>query len=381
MKIVIGLAAVVPILGIATVQLSPNKNTPQKLEHISASDARAITGGVAADITYPAANNTAQTYDNLRFAADITSAFIGEPTYVSIWADSTKVGSETMNFNAITPQELDRRTMWPFPGNRDAQFKYYAEGQYFEADGDSTRLDQRLHSSVKLRAIHFWNVRQGASNPSVSSGFHAARVDASDPSRTATSPNIDGVFGQCGGNDKTQFRGDGTTNYTPTYDPPGAYNCSDLGAIVTNLCSVPQICGSANYASCPQLLSCLNDLAGAAIARDSTTGYIAAHVFNVESTLCGELGRSFGISAGGVSRSIAIMHAGLGSDAAGYTKTLAHELTHDVLGHCQENDGCSAADCVSGDSSENLMCSNGPGRDLTTDQCNDIKTFRWTDRN
>jgi hypothetical protein len=345
--------------------------------------------GISVDFTYPAANNTYQTYDNLLFEGDVASVLTEEPTYISIWADGTKVGSETYDFDAIGEiQQFSQRVNWPFPGNRDAQFRFYYDGQYYEADGDSLRTDMRLHASVKLRSIHFWNVHHFGTNPTVSSGFHAARVDAATTSRSKTSSNIDGVFGQCGGTDRTQFRGDGTTTLTPSYNPPGAYDCSDLGPLVDDLCPA-DICATNNYSGCTPLLNCLAEFAAAAIDRDDSTGYIAAHVFNVETTLCGELGRSVSFDDNnGVTRSFAILDAGLAGDADDYTKVLAHELMHDVVGHCDDDDsnlmtdGCDETECVSStDSIRNLMCGGGQGRDLTTAQCTILKDFRWDDRN
>jgi hypothetical protein len=381
-RLVVGCAGPLALLTACHVTPDP---TPSRSRPLTDHEAAAVSGGVSVDITYPAANNSYQTFDNLRFTANVISDFNTEPTYVSIWADGTKVGSETMNFVGNETKVLDRRTNWPFPGNHDAQLKFYYDGQYYAADGDSLRTDQRLHASVKVRPIRFWTVRQGASLPSISSSFYAARVDATDTSRDKTSDNIDGIFGQCSGNDRTQFRGVGAADLTPSYDPPGAYDCSDLGAVVTNLCDPVQVCGNGNVLSCVALTSCLNAFAATAVSYDDNAGYISAHIFNVDSTPCGEHGRNVPFSAPSGTRSLALMDAGLAGNVANYTKVLAHELMHDAaLGHCNDgaNPGCAATECVSGSASvRNLMCTSGAGRVLTSDQCTLVKTFRWSDRN
>ncbi len=381
-RIAVGCAGTLALLAACHDSQPSARLAPQPL---SPSEAAAVVGGVSVDITYPA-NNTAQTYDNLRFTANVTSLINDDPSYVSLWADATKVGSTTMNFTGSETRVLDQRVSWPFPGNFDAQFKYFYDDQYWEAEDDSFRSDQRVHSSVKVRPIHFWNVRQGSALPAVSSSFHAARVDSTDVARDNLANNIDGIFAQCGGNDRTQFRGNGTSNLTPSYDPPGTYNCSDLGELVTNECSIPAVCGQNNVGSCAPLLSCLEALASAAVDFDDDAGYISAHVFNVESTLCGELGRNITLTAGGVSRSFAIVSAGMAGNATNYTKLVAHELTHDTILHCNEDGGagagCVPADCSSASASvRNLMCTFGAGRVLTAAQCDMVKNFRWSDRN
>ena len=355
---------------------------------LTTEEAQAVTGGVSVDIIYPA-NNSSQTYDNLRFQANIESGFHGTPTYVSLWADSTKIGSETMNFVGQETRSWNERFNWPFPGNRDAQYKYFFNDQYFEAAGDSSRTNVRLHPSVKLYGIHFWNVQDKSSTPNVSTSYTGARVDATSTSRSKLANNIDGIFGQCGGTDKTQFRHNGTTVLDPTYNPGAGRDCSDLGEIVALECVGDDVCSdNGSVLNCTELANCLNEYASAANDFDISRGYNSAHVFHVESTPCGSLGLNITwVGTDGVSRSMSLLDAGLAGNAETYTRVLAHELMHDAaLGHCNQNGGagtgCTPSDCNSSSSSvRNLMCSSGTGRDLTPEQCNLVQNFRWDDRN
>lgn len=363
---------------------------------LSLEEAREIKGGLSVDITYPAANNASQGYDNLKFTADVQSNFTTQPTYVSLWADNSKIAGFTMQFAGDETQTIDTRSRWPLGGNHDARFKLYYDGQYYEADGDSLRTDQRIASDVRVHGIRFWNVHHKGASPSLSSSFVTERVDASNVDRAKTAANIDGIFGQCAQNGRVQFRGTGVTTAVPGYDPGAGYSCADLQPLVAHFCPVDdegnsEVCpeeGSPSYGGCPQIAGCLQALGTIADGWDASVGYTSAHVFHVVSTPCGELGRTFTYtSAGSGTRTLQMVAVSAGGDAQLYTKTLAHELMHEAkYGHCNQDDhgpiGCEEIDCTANPATEeNLMCSSGLGRDLTTAQCDLAKGFRWTDLN
>ncbi len=356
-------------------------------------EAAAVKGGVSVDIVYPFHDNHSEPYDNIRFHAEVESGFTSDPTYVSLWADSTKIASETMQFVGGETKLWNERHAWPLNGYRDAQFKYYLDGQYYEAAGDSSRTNVRVHPDTHVHGIHFWNLSHKGVSSNVSSAFTAARVDATSIGRSLTNSNIDGVFAQCP--TKVQFRGSGTSSLQLTHDPGPGLNCMDLNAVRQEHCPTITFCDDDDpenpYAleDCQAVVDCLWGYVLAADTFDMSRGYTSAHIFHVQSTPCADPARNVWFNTTLGSRSLALIAAlNTPADAQHYTTVLAHELMHDTgAGHCNDppglsNPGCEPEDCNTNISfSRNLMCSSGNGRDLSPVQCDRIEDFRWTNRN
>lgn len=330
-----------------------------------------VRGGVSADITYPGANST-QSYDNLRFTADITSGAGGSAT-IGVFAGATKVGYQ----DVALPGTWDARTQWPLPGVHTARFKFLYDGDWLDAEGDAVRNNVGVHPSVNVYGIRARNLDAGANSTNVSSLYMSERVDSlAAAAPTSTSNTIDGVFGQCGGTDRTQWR------LIDTVKIASSEACSDLDAL-TAACGEPFLCSKGNWSACPALLDCLNTVY---FPEASKTNDV--YVFHVEDVMCGAHGVSIQFQPpAGTKRTMVLIEAGLAGNPTNYTKTLAHELGHEFsFGHCDDTDPgtvkCDPDDCTSGNSSENLMCSSGPGRSLTPLQCTGYAAgLRWTDIN
>jgi hypothetical protein len=337
---------------------------------LAADEMEQIRGGIYADISFPASNST-QTYDNLRFTASISGAS-GDAT-IAVFAGATKVGAQVVT----VPSTWDGRTTWPMPGGQTAQFKFASGGDFFDAEGDSTRTNLGLHSSVNVYGIRARNLSAGLNSTSVPDSFMRDRVDAvgaATPTKTANT--LDGIYGDCGGTNKTQWRLVDTTSITVSAA------CSDLGAVAAG-CGAPFSCSLENWAQCPALVDCLTTyyIPEAALSND-------VYVFNVDGVMCGALGVNILFQPPGQSfRTMVLMNAGLVSNPTNYTGTLAHELGHEFsFGHCDDGNPaatrCEPSDCAVSGPARNLMCTSGQGRTVNAAQCTGYTAgLRWTDRN
>jgi hypothetical protein len=307
---------------------------------------------------------------------------LGETSYaVLVYTGSTKVGQQTVSMPAPGyTGTFDRRTRWPANGYYPAQFKYSYENELYDADGDSARTGVRINPSVHLYKVRFHNLSAGADSTSVSASVNEARVDyATATQATKTSSVIDGVYGDCGGTDLTQWRYDGTVTTGVSA------NCSDLLA-VTNACPPAFECEEFNVSSCEDLEDCLEEYATVVCSAKTL-----AHVFYVEEGPCGNVGTTVTISScgDGVPRNFFLLEEGVASSSTTHTTVLAHEFGHAFGdGHCNEDgeqaDWCDPGDCTAGTSSENLMCSSGPGRVLNATQCDELENtlpLRFADQN
>lgn len=360
----------VPGVGVLVAASCVSQEGEPSPRALRADEMEQIRGGISADISFPASNST-QTYDNLRFTASIGGAS-GDAT-IAVFAGATKAGAQVVTVPAI----WDGRTNWPMPGGKTAQFKFASGGDFFDAEGDSTRTNVGLHSSINVYGIRARNLSAGVNSTSVSDAFMRDRVDAVGAATpTKTSNTIDGIFGDCGGSSKTQWRLVDTTTIA------ASAACSDLGAVAAG-CGAPFSCSLENWAQCPALVNCLNTyyFPEAASSND-------VYVFHVDSVMCGVLGVNIQFQPPGQNmRTMVLMSAGLAGNPANYTGTLAHELGHEFsFGHC--NDGnpattkCDASDCAVSGAARNLMCSSGQGRTVNADQCTGYTAgLRWTDRN
>lgn len=198
-----------------------------------------VVGGAYVDINWPAAHPWRQSYDNLRFDADVDSSpGSTNSTPIYTFADNTKLALTTVSTPAPSYEgRLHRRYLWPVDGYFDATFKYIYGGQLYVAD---SLKDQALHPDVHIYTVQFHNLSAGSQSTSVSSSFLSDRVDrmtAGIPS--ATSSTIDGIYGDCGdcgGLDKTQWRLDSVDTVSVSA------SCSDLNA--TRLAASTSACNT-----------------------------------------------------------------------------------------------------------------------------------------
>lgn len=317
-----------------------------------------LRGGVEANVTFPSQGNWYQSFDNLRFSANVTNAY-GTPTAsLLIAADNSKVGSATVstpspNFTGT----LNTRTIWPFPGKFDMQIQYVdPDGNAIAATGDSLRLDQYLHPDVKVHTIKFWNSTDPSG--SVTSIWSTAlmaivdRITAAIPD--STSNTIDGIYAaSCPTTTKTQWRyaGLGTINFQA--------NCS-------NIALTQQSTGSC----LPQV--CINEVWNR-IGNDPAN----VHVVVVDNIGCGWAGLH-GVDPQG--RYMILVEDDAFANEEFITALLAHELGHTYVGG--HSDNTPGSNCTNGSRmNRNVMCSN-VGRLMTATQCESARTStRYQDRN
>lgn len=331
---------------------------------LSQAELEAVQGGAAANITFPSSNSL-HSFDNVRFTASVNSVSPSSDVTIGVFAGATKVGEQTLDL----PGTWDRRTRWPIPGGHSGQFKVLVDGEWFDASGDSLRTNVSVHPDVHVYGVRLIAVNAGVNSTTVNP-LMRERIDATAPSTpTATANTIDGIYGQCGGVDKTQWRHINSQTITTTAA------CSDLAAITDNCPAAT--CSMQAWKQCPPLMDCLRDVYGDK-ALESTDVY----VFHVKSVPCHKAGQNVGMDTSPM-RNFILMRADSETDPADYTELLAHELGHGFHPqHCQSNNPaaikCSPLDCPG-----NVMCETVGGRSLTADQCLAYTTheFGWADRN
>jgi hypothetical protein len=351
--------------GLAAASGCLSQPAERRVRELDPDEMAEIEGGVAANITFPSSNSM-QTFDNLRFTASVQAGSPTNDVTVGVFAGATKVGEQTLDL----PGTWDRRTRWPLPGGHSAQFKVIVDGEWFDASGDSLRTNVSLHPSVHVYGVRLRGLNAGINstpiNPLVSE-----QIDATAPATpTSTSNTIDGIYGQCGGSNKVQWRHIDSQTITTTAA------CSDLGAL-TDACP-PATCDVQDWNQCPALMACLNNVY-LPEAMESTDAY----VFHVKSVPCHKEGQNVGFNPPGSDplRSFVLLDADNVTDPTFYTALLAHELGHAFsAAHCDSNnpdDQCSPTDCPG-----NLMCELVGGRSLTAGQCLGYTGgLHWTDRN
>jgi hypothetical protein len=314
-----------------------------------------IKGGVQADVVWPPGAPWGQSYDNLRFQANVISAFGQASTSLFVFADETKVASPIVSTPAPGfSGQMHTRTRWPFPGQRTMSIRFVdSGGNLVNAAGNSTLAAQYLLDTVKVHTIKFWN----SSDPSGAStnlweGALRAVVDRLEPAIPNSSSNtIDGLYASsCPVSTKTQWRyaGLGNINFTNT--------CSNIALLQSPGACIPQVC---------------LDEVWNAIQNDPNN----VHVVIVDNIGCGWAGLHW--SSNG--KYMILVEDNSFSNEEFATALLGHELGHTYVGgHVN-----SAADAC-GDPTRftrNMMCSN-TGRLMTATQCENARVSnRYVDRN
>lgn len=343
--------------------LSPAE--PRLGRALSETEMEVVQGGVAANITAPSSGSVS-TFDNIRFTASMSSTGATSGVFVGLFAGATKVSEQTMNL----PGTWDRRARWPFPGAHSGQFKFLVDDEWFDASGDSLRTNVKLAPNVHVYGVRLRSLNAGVNSTTISS-LAAERIDATSPaSQTSASNTIDGIYGQCGGSNITQWRhiNSGSINSTAA--------CSDLSAL-TDACPVAT-CSAQQWELCPPLMDCLHDVFYSEAVQTTD-----AYVFHVKSVPCGKSGQNLALfpPGNGPRRSFVLLDADIETNPTTYTALLAHELGHDFnAAHCNgpnPDDQCAPSDCPG-----NVMCDPVGGRALTSGQCAAYAAgLRWTDLN
>jgi len=196
-------AGVMKVLAAADSPLGQNRPlTPAEM--------RTVTGGVQADVQWPTSNSWAQSYDNLRFDIAVTNGFGTSSANLLMYADSSKIATQTVSTPASGfTGRWHQRVSWPLNGAYDLQIKYVDpnNGSFVNALGTSSRLDQRLLSTIKVHKLQFWNTRSPSKQTNVSAALLSNLVDGTDPAIPDRNTNLDGIFAHsCPSSTKTQWR-------------------------------------------------------------------------------------------------------------------------------------------------------------------------------
>lgn len=340
--------------------LLPAVNPPiDKPFSLTAARMAQVRGGVEANVTFPTQGNWYQSFDNLRFAANIKNAYGLDTTSILIAADNIKAGSAIVSTPAPNfTGTLNARTNWPFPGKFDMQIQFVTpEGDVLAAGGDSLRLDQYLHPDVKVHTIKFWN----SSDPSgASTSIWATPIQAIVDRLQAVIPNstsntIDGLYAaSCPTTTKTQWRyaGLGSISF--------AANCSNISLEQTS------------SGSCTPS-TCLNEIWNK-ISGDPAN----VHVVIVDNIGCGWAG----LHTKSGDKYMILIEDDAFSNEEFVTALLGHELGHTYVGgHYDSTPGANCKDPGVTRFDRNMMCSN-VGRLMTSTQCESARTSdSYPDRN